>query len=132
MRKKSGKMVKNGKMRKKRGNSLRPIATPTPLRTSQKILGKERKNAQKKARKIGKSKEIEKSKDWRVRVQRKNIFEFIIHSIADTGTDENHCGINFRSGRRHSCSLQVRRGRITDKINSGHNFHLITDTGTED
>ena len=62
----------------------------------------------------------------------KNIFELIMHFIADTDTDEKYFGINFGSRYRHSCSLQPRGGGgIAERNCFGNNFYSISDTDTE-
>ena len=57
---------------------------------------------------------------------------WIMHFIADTDTDQNYFGINFRSRCRHSRSLGFwGGGRIADRNRFGIIFYFIADTDTE-
>ena len=72
-----------------------------------------------------------RSSKWHCR--QRNFVELIMQFIAATATDTDntYVGISFRSGCRHSCSLQFSGGHMADKNDFGSNFYFIADADTE-
>ena len=64
-----------------------------------------------------------RSSKWHYR-QRTNIFELILHLVADTETDDNYLGITFSLQIQTQLFFAASRGggRIADQNCFGHNF----------